>query len=174
MADVLLKVNRRMGRRVCKYEVRSPKSEVRKLRHAVERFLSSGGRMTTDLPEDLSERSFQFACDIYDYCEDLVPLRGLPCRVAYQLFDAAGSVGANRAEAKSSYTDRDFASKNAIVLRECREARFWRRLADVKSLENRERRRRLLREAHELVSIFAEIVRQLKAKLRVAKGNHVS
>jgi four helix bundle protein len=126
--------------------------------------------MTTELPEDLSERSFQFACDVYDYCEDLVRLRGLPCRVAYQLFDAAGSVGANRCEAKSSYSDREFAAKNAIVLRECREARFWLRLAHAKALGSTTRRRRLLQEAHELVSIYAEVVRKLKAKIRYAKG----
>src|SRR4051812_31485833 len=61
--------------------------------------------------EDLFERSFRFTCDVYDYCEDLVWLRGLPCRVVYQLFDAAGSVGANRAEAKCSYSVREFAAK---------------------------------------------------------------
>ena len=129
--------------------------------------------MPTELPEDLSERSFQFACDVYDYCEDLVRLRGLPCRVADQLFDAAGSVGANRSEAKSAYSDRDFAAKNAIVLRECREARFWLRLAHAKSLGQPIRRRRLLQEAHELVSIYAEVVRKLKAKVRAAKPNDI-
>src|SRR5262249_30073527 len=73
--------------------------------------------MSRHRPEDLSERCFRFTCDVYDYGEDLVRLRGLPCRVAYQLFDAAGSVGANRAEAKSGYSDKDFASKNAICLK---------------------------------------------------------
>jgi hypothetical protein len=43
--------------------------------------------------DDLSERSFKFAADVYDYCQDLVPVRGLPCRLAYQLFDAAGVGG---------------------------------------------------------------------------------
>ena len=52
--------------------------------------------MATEEHEDLSERSFRFACDVFNYCEDLVRLRGLPCRLGYQLFDAAGSVGANR------------------------------------------------------------------------------
>ena len=122
--------------------------------------------MENDLPEDLSERSFQFSCDTYDYCEELVRLRGLPCRLAYQLFGAAGSVGANRAEAKSSFTDREFAAKNSIVLREAREARFWLRLADVKSLGDRAIRKRLLQEAGELVSIYAKVVQKLKAKIR--------
>src|SRR6202035_2656464 len=75
------------------------------------------GSMSIEEPEDLFEQSFQFVCDVYDYCEDLVKLRGLPCRLAYQLFDAAGSVGANRAESKSSYSDKEFAAKNAISRR---------------------------------------------------------
>src|SRR4051794_38654413 len=122
--------------------------------------------MPTTPAEDLFERSFRFTCDTYDYCEDLVRLRGLPCRLAYQLFDAAGSVGANRAESKSAYSDREFAAKNAICLKECREARFWLRVADAKRLGQESRRQRLLQESNELVSIYAVIVRELKAKLQ--------
>ena len=88
--------------------------------------------MPTPPPEISSNGRFRFTCDVYDYCEDLVRLRGLPCRLAYQLFDAAGSVGANRAESKSSYSDKEFAAKNAICLKESREARFWLRVADAK------------------------------------------
>jgi four helix bundle protein len=119
--------------------------------------------MSAHDPEDLSERSFRFACDVYDYCEELVGLRGLPCRLGYQLFDAAGSVGANRAEAKSSYSDKEFAAKNAISLKECREARFWLRVADAKSLGSVKRRKYLLQESNEL-AIYVVTVRKLKAK----------
>jgi four helix bundle protein len=126
--------------------------------------LSAARLVTRYPPEDISERSFRFACDVYDYCDDLVRLRGLPCRLAYQLFDAAGSVGANRAESKSSYSDREFASKNAICLKESREARFWLRIANAKSLGNSVRRARLLEESNELVAIYATIVRKLKAQ----------
>jgi four helix bundle protein len=115
-------------------------------------------------PEDLSERSFRFACDVYDFCEDLVKLKGLPCRLAYQLFDAAGSVGANRAESKSSYTDKEFAAKNAICLKESREARFWLRVANAKALGNVARRKYLLQESNELVAIYVTIVRTLKSR----------
>jgi four helix bundle protein len=121
--------------------------------------------MSTQPPEDLFERSFQFTSDVYDYCKDLVQLRGLPCRLAYQLFDAAGSVGANRTESKSSYSDREFAAKNAICLKECREARFWLRLAEAKALGNARNRGRLLRESSELISIYATIVKKLKRKV---------
>jgi len=120
--------------------------------------------MSDRIPEDLSERSFRFSSDVYDYCEDLVRLRGLPCRLAYQLFDAAGSIGANRAEARSSYSDKEFAAKNAICLKESREARFWLRLADAKGLGNAVRRKRLLGESNELVSIYVAVVRSLKRR----------
>ena len=122
--------------------------------------------MNTLPPEDLFERCLKFTCDVYDYCEDLVKLKGLPCRLAYQLFDAAGSVGANRAESKSAYSDKEFASKNAICLKESREARFWLRVADAKALDNKDRRRGLLQESNELVAIYAVIVRKLKAKVK--------
>jgi four helix bundle protein len=121
--------------------------------------------MSSRTLEDLSERSFRFACDVDDYCEDLVRLRGLPCRVAYQLFDAAGSVGANRAESKPSYSDREFVSKHTICLKESREARFWLRLADAKRLSDPGKRRRLLQESNELISIYVTTVRNLKAKV---------
>jgi four helix bundle protein len=120
--------------------------------------------MNTQPPEDLFERSFRFTCDVYDYCEDLVKLRGLPCRLAYQLFDAAGSVGANRAESTSAYSDKEFAAKNAICLKESREARFWLRVAEAKRLGDARRRKYLLQESNELVSIYVVIVRKMKAK----------
>src|SRR5258706_15160305 len=115
--------------------------------------------MPTQAPEDLFERCFRFTCDAYDYCEELVRLRGLPCRLGYQLFDAAGSVGANRTESKSSYSDKEFAAKNAICLKESREARFWLRVADAKRLGDERRRKYLLQESNELVSIYVVIVR---------------
>src|SRR5882672_494195 len=117
--------------------------------------------MSKQPPEDLSERCFRFVCEVYDYCEVLVKLKGLPCRLAYQLFDAAGSVGANRAESKSAYSDREFRAKNAICLKESREARFWLRVADAKRLGDAVRRKYLLRESDELIAIYASIVRTL-------------
>ena len=127
--------------------------------------LDTASRVSNRAPEDLSERSFRFTCDVYEYCEALVRLRGLPCRLAYQLFDAAGSIGANRSESKSAYSDKEFASKNAICLKECREARFWLRVAEAKRLGNAEWRKELLRESDELISIYVVIVRNLQSKL---------
>src|SRR5262245_36196139 len=117
--------------------------------------------MATRPPAEISERAFSFACDVYDYCADLVALRGLPARIGYQLFDAASSVGANRAEAESAYSRKDFRSRNSISLRESRESRFWLRLANAKNLGVAAERQRLLQEANELVAIFRTIVKRL-------------
>jgi four helix bundle protein len=114
-------------------------------------------------PNDLDNRTFQFASDAYDFCEELVGLGGLARRIGYQLFDAASSVGANREEAKSAYSRREFAHKNAISLKECREARFWLRIAAAKSLGNKDRRAYLLGESNQLISIFTASVRNLTA-----------
>jgi four helix bundle protein len=86
------------------------------------------------------------------------------------LFDAAGSVGANRSESKSAYSDKEFAAKNAIAVKECREARFWLRVAAAKSLGNSVLREKLLRESYELVAIYAVAVRKLKARVRRQKS----
>ena len=113
-------------------------------------------------PEDLTERTFRFVCDVYDFCETLARNPGLPRRIAYQLFDAAGSVGANREEAKASYSRREFTAKNAISLKECREANFWLRVTEAKSLGDATARRRLLQESDQLVSIFTSSVKRLQ------------
>jgi len=113
-------------------------------------------------PEDLTERTFRFACDVYDFCDALARDPGLSRRIAYQLFDAAGSVGANREEAKASYSRKEFTAKNAISLKECREANFWLRITEAKSLGDAAARRRLLDESNQLVSIFTSSVKSLQ------------
>jgi len=124
--------------------------------------LESVAAMPTDEPEDLCDRTFRFTCKTYDYAADLVEVGGLARRVAYQLFDAAGSVGANREEAKAAYSRKDFAAKNSISLRESREALFWLRVSEAKRLGNAAARSALLNEARELVAIFTRIVKRLQ------------
>ena len=56
--------------------------------------------------------------------------------------------------------------KNAICLKEAREARFWLRVADKKRLGNVDRRTYLLRESNELVSIYVRVVQNLEARVK--------
>lgn len=84
--------------------------------------------MNPDKPQDLGERTFLFACEIVRFCRKLSSEPGVTRQVSWQLAAAGTSVAANYEEAKSSYSRREFAAKNAIVLKEAREARLWLRL----------------------------------------------
>jgi four helix bundle protein len=119
--------------------------------------------MKPERGEDLTARTFRFTCDVYDFCEELVRNPGLQRRVGYQLFNAGSSVGANREEAKAAYSRREFSSKNALSLKECREANFWLRVAEKKSLGNVRRRTLLIAESNALISIFTTIVKHLQS-----------
>ena len=83
-------------------------------------------------------------------------------RVAYQLFASGSSIGANLEEAKSSYSRRDFAAKNAISLRESREFNYWLRLAASKALGNSETRQWLLDESDEFIRMLTVTVKNLQ------------
>ena len=111
---------------------------------------------------DFRERAFSFTCDVFDFCEELAQVPGMARRVAYQLFDAVSSIGANLEEAKAAYSPRDFASKNSISLKEARESKYWLQLAEAKSLGNKERRRRLLKESDEWVAMLTTGVKNLQ------------
>lgn len=111
---------------------------------------------------DFRERAFRFTCDVFDFCEELAQVPGMARRVAYQLFDAVSSIGANLEEAKAAYSPRDFTSKNSISLKEARESKYWLRLAEAKSPGNKERRQRLLKESDEWVAMLTSGVKHLQ------------
>jgi four helix bundle protein len=111
---------------------------------------------------NLRDRAFRFTCGVYDFCEDLAGIPGMRRRIAYQLFDAASSIGSNREEPKSAYSRKEFAAKNCIPLKESREASYWLRVADAKQLGPDELRSTLLAESNELVAILTTIVRRLQ------------
>jgi four helix bundle protein len=111
-------------------------------------------RMKDSSGIEFCERALRFTCDIFDFCEELAAGPGMRRRVAYQLFDAVSSIGANLEEAKAAYSDRDFASKNSISLKEARESKYWLRVANAKSPGNKQLRERLLREADEWIAML--------------------
>jgi four helix bundle protein len=78
------------------------------------------------------------------------------------LLDAGTSIGANTEEATAAYTRREFAAKNSIVLRECRESVYWLRLILATQLAPAARVEPLRREADELTAIFTATVRRAR------------
>lgn len=118
-------------------------------------------------PRDLSERTFLFACDVVSFCRALSKEPGACRQIAGQLLRAGTSVGANTEEANAAYTRREFACKNSIVLRECREARYWLRVIVATKLTAEGAVELLLNEANELVGIFTATVRKARLPLKV-------
>jgi four helix bundle protein len=119
-------------------------------------------RMNDSCGIGFRECAFRFTCDSFHFCEELAAKPGMGRRVAYQLFDAVSSIGANLEEAKAAYSDRDFASKNSISLKEARESKYWLRVANAKSLGDKQLRERLLREADEWVAMLTTGMKNLR------------
>ena len=119
-------------------------------------------RAMANKPRDLCERTFLFACDIVRFCRDLSKEPGAARQISWQLLAAGTSIGANTEEAKGAYSRREFAAKNGIVLRECRESLFWLRVILATQLAPAARVEPLRQEANELVSIFTATVRRAR------------
>jgi four helix bundle protein len=126
--------------------------------------------MTTAKPHDIGERTFRFACDIVRFCRKLSAEPGVVRQIAWQLADAGTSIAANYEEAKGSYSRREFAAKNAIVLKAAREARLWLRLILTCGLAAEPDARPLHDEANQLVGIFTASVRRLRGPQTFSKA----
>jgi four helix bundle protein len=113
-------------------------------------------------PQHLGERTFLFACDIVRFCRRLSAEPGVVRQIAWQLADAGTSVAANYEEAKGSYSRREFAAQNAIVLKEARESRLWLRIILACKLAPESETHPLYDEANQLVGIFTTGVRTLR------------
>ena len=120
--------------------------------------------MSNKKPFDLCDRTFLFACDIVAFCIVMAKQPGAPRQIAGQLLRAGTSVGANAEEAAAAFTPRDFACRNAIVLREARESRFWLRVIAANQLMPITAVEPLLAEATELVAIYTVTVKKAKEK----------
>ena len=77
---------------------------------------------------NLRVRGFQFTVDIVRLCRERLIADPIIRRLAYQLVDSAGSIGANLEESGGGQTKPDFIAKQFVALKEARESRFWLRV----------------------------------------------
>ncbi|HXG55492.1 MAG TPA: four helix bundle protein [Vicinamibacterales bacterium] len=73
-------------------------------------------------------RGFDFTVAIVRLCRSTLVHDPILRRLAFQLVDSAGSVGANLEESGAGQTKPDFIAKQCIALKEARESRFWLRV----------------------------------------------
>ena len=118
--------------------------------------------MPAQHPSDLRERVFDFVCAVVLFCRELSKKTGVDRQIAWQLAAAATSIGSNLEEAKAAYSRRDFAAKNAISLKEAREALYWLRVIERCRLAPAERVQPLLLEASELTAMLTAGMKRLR------------
>jgi four helix bundle protein len=121
--------------------------------------------MPSEHPADLRARVFEFVCAVVVFCRQLSKESGVDRQIAWQLAAAATSVGSNLEEAKAAYSRRDFAAKNAIALKEVREALYWLRVIQRCRLAPTEIVQPLLVEAGELTAMLTAGMKRLHPRV---------
>ncbi len=111
------------------------------------------------MPQDIQERSFDFALQIVRLHELPCTKRGAARVIARQLLKSGTSVGANLEEANAAQSKPDFISKCSIASKEARETRYWLRLlTGCKSIKS-ELIAPLIKEAGEIIAVITTIVK---------------
>jgi four helix bundle protein len=116
--------------------------------------------------QDIRDRTFEFACTIVDYCDDLLRRGGSGRVLAPQLVRCGTSIGANLEEARGGESRADFVSKCSIALKEARESSFRMRIAVRRRFGDEKQAKWLAREAEEIAAILGAIVRNARRQRR--------
>jgi len=114
---------------------------------------------------DLSDRLLEFGANAIKLTAKLN--RAATGRhIANQLMRAATSSGANYQEACAAESKADFVHKMQIVLKELRESHYWPRLVERVGAFTDASTPSLLKEADELIKIFAKSIVTAKGRVR--------
>ena len=105
---------------------------------------------------DLEDRTKSFAKEVIKYCRSFENQRD---PLINQLLRTGTSIGANYMEANECVSKKDFQHKIVICKREAKETMYWIELISDEC-ENKDLSRSLWKEAHELLLIFAAIIRK--------------
>jgi four helix bundle protein len=114
-------------------------------------------------PKEIDERAFRFLCDATRFARS-VPYEPGVRRLVDQFVASAGSICANREEATSASSRREFIRFNAIALRSANESVLWLRTFVATDIGSARMAPILLDEAQQLARIIAAII--LSAKRR--------
>ena len=107
---------------------------------------------------DLEERTALFGEQVIAMAKR-IPVNPVNTPIISQIVRSGTSVGANYSEADDAASKKDFRYKIGICCRESKETKHWLRMTAAAEPKLADDARRLWREAHELVLIFAKIGR---------------
>ena len=128
--------------------------------------------------QDIRDRSFEFACRVVGFCEELEYDRRVGRLMVPQLLSCSLSFATMLEEARAAESDADFISKCGIALKECRES--WTRLRVCKkgTFGPAEEVGELVQESNELIAIVTTIIRNKRrnvaAKLAAKKAERLA
>lgn len=118
----------------------------------------------TEKPQDIKERSFDFAVRIVELCQALDTNPGVSRTLANQLLRSGTSIGANIEEAHGGQSKADFIAKMYISCKEARETNYWLRLLVATQLIPAADLADLTNESSQLVAILTAIVKNARSK----------
>lgn len=117
--------------------------------------------MNTEKKYDLEERTLFFSLRVRDFCKN-IKQDIINREYIGQLIRSAGSIGANYIEANDKLGDKDLRFRIRISKKESKESAYWlKHILTYEVKETEEERLLLLKEADELMKIFAAILRKL-------------
>jgi four helix bundle protein len=109
---------------------------------------------------DLEDRTLAFSKRVRIIVKSLPKTMG-NIEDGKQVIRSSGSMGANYIEANEALSKKDFVMRIKICRKESKETMYWLQLLDMgDSKELEEERKKLLREATELMMIFSSIMRK--------------
>ncbi|MCB0210171.1 MAG: four helix bundle protein [Anaerolineae bacterium] len=127
--------------------------------------------MADKKPQDIQERTFEFAKRVVKLHQYLYELGGTERVLAGQILRSGTSIGANLEEANAGQSKPDFINKCNIALKEARETLYWLRLLIECHLVSSERLSPLISEADEIVAILTTIVKNARTNLKKERTN---
>jgi four helix bundle protein len=116
-------------------------------------------------PQDLKQRTFQFALDVIGFVEAL-PKDETSRVIGRQLLRSGTSVGANYRSVRRARSNPDFIHKMGIVEEEADESCFWIELLTAAGKTKTATAERLRDEADQLVAIAVASINTAKGKER--------
>jgi len=113
--------------------------------------------------QDIRDRSFDYACRVVGFCEELMLAGGVGRLMVPQLLNCSLSFATMLEEARAAESDADFISKCCIGLKECRESWTRLRVCGRRKIGPAEEARILVQEGSELIAIVATIINNKRA-----------
>jgi len=125
--------------------------------------------------QDVRDRSFEYACQVVDFCQQLSEGGGVGRLMVPQLLNCSLSFATMLEEARSAESDADFISKCCIGLKEARESWTRMRVCHRCRIGPPSRVSMLVGEGNELIAIVTTIIKNKRksvAAKRAAKKEH--